>query len=156
MPGSALFKATPSRREPPRSQLLAAAAVGLGGAVGTCARALVAAAASGDGSWPWATFVVNIIGAFLLGIALVVLPRRMSARQRHVMGAGLRAGLLGGLTTYSTFIMETVALVRDGRAEIAIAYAATSVCLGVAAAAAGSGLATLARRTPATDETRSP
>lgn len=111
----------------------------LGGAAGTAARAAVAGAVpAAPGSWPWATFGINIVGAFLLGLLLEVLARReavvgSSHRGRFLLGTGA----LGGFTTYSTFAVETVRL----GLPLAVGYAALTTVLGIAAAALGFRLA---------------
>jgi CrcB protein len=61
------------------------AAVFVGGALGTLARAALATLAAPDpGRWPWPTFIVNIVGAFLLGYFTTRLPRACRCR---VIGA---------------------------------------------------------------------
>jgi CrcB protein len=77
------------------------AAVFAGGAVGTVARAAVGTLAVADpGRWPWPTFTVNIVGAFLLGYFVTRLLERLplSSYRRPSLGTGL----CGGLTTFST------------------------------------------------------
>lgn len=115
------------------------ALVFLGGAAGTAVRAAIEGAApTPPGSWPWATFGINLIGAFLLGLLLETLARREA-----LVGAGrgarllLGTGLLGGFTTYSLFALEALRLTLP----LAILYAVLTASLGVAAAAVGFRLA---------------
>jgi CrcB protein len=102
-----------------------------------------------DGQWPWATFGVNITGAFVLGLlleALARLGRDEGVRQRIRLFGG--TGLCGALTTYSTFALEITELTRASAVVTALLYAVVSVVLGVIAAGCGIGLAsTLPSRT---------
>ena len=82
------------------------AAVFVGGALGTLARAALETLAAPDpGRWPWPTFTVNIVGAFLLGYFTTRLLERLpvSSYRRPLLGTGL----CGGLTTFSTMQVET-------------------------------------------------
>ncbi|HMR49042.1 MAG TPA: CrcB family protein [Arachnia sp.] len=109
----------------------------LGGAVGTLIRALIEAAWPSVG-WPWATFTINLTGSFLLGLLLTALVRSGGdAGWRNLVRLGAGTGLLGGYTTYSTFILEGDLLVSSGRVAMAVAYLAGSVLLGALAAVAG-------------------
>ncbi|MCE1180398.1 MAG: CrcB family protein [Micrococcales bacterium] len=129
---------TPAHHDP-RLLLL----VFLGGSLGTAVRAaLEGAFPARAGGWPWATFAINVTGAFLLGLLLETLARRGpdSGWRRQVrLGAG--TGLLGGYTTYSTFAVETARLTTP----LAMGYAAGTAVLGCLAAAAGYAIA---RRRP--------
>src|ERR1700738_5638899 len=76
-------------------------AVFLGGALGTVARAALGTLATPDPArWPWPTFVVNVVGAFLLGYFTTRLLERLplSSYRRPLLGTGV----CGGLTTFST------------------------------------------------------
>lgn len=81
---------------------------------------------------PWATFAVNVVGSALLG-AVVALA--VSGRLADLALAGLGAGLAGGLTTFSTFALDVVELLREGRRATTAAYVLLSLVLGTAAAA---------------------
>jgi fluoride exporter len=105
-----------------------------GGAAGALGRAAVATEAlpHAPGTWPWATFSVNLLGAALLAwlttrLGEMVAPTRYS---RFLLGTGL----CGALTTFSTFQVETIGLARDGHAAMAAGYAATSLAGGMAVA----------------------
>lgn len=89
-------------------------AVAVGGALGALLRFAVsrgAANAFGTG-FPWGTLIVNAAGAFMVGFLAAWFANRLSA------GPALRAlvltGLLGALTTFSTFSFETLELVQTG------------------------------------------
>jgi CrcB protein len=115
--------------------------VAVGGAAGSAARYLAGLAAAGlSADFPWGTLLVNVAGAFILGLALGALP---AGPGRLLLGAGF----CGGFTTFSAFSAEAVALAERGLVARAGAYAAASVALGLAAAAAGTavGRAAVAR-----------
>jgi len=119
------------------------ALVMLGGAVGVTARWQVNEAFTPKpGHWPWATFAINVVGSVLLGLLLETLLRSgPDAGWRRGIRVGAGTGLLGGFTTYSTFIVETDRLVAAGHPWIGAAYALVSIVVGVAAAVAGIALA---------------
>ncbi|KGI67547.1 fluoride efflux transporter CrcB [Mycolicibacterium rufum] len=108
------------------------AAVFAGGAVGTLARAgLEELATSDPAHWPWSTFTVNIVGAFLLGLFVTRLLERLpvSSYRRPLLGTGF----CGGLTTFSTMQVETVKMLEHGHYGLAAAYTAASLAAGLAA-----------------------
>ena len=114
-----------------------------GGALGTSIRAaLEAAFPAQPGGWPGSTFLINVSGAFLLGLLLETLSRRgPDVGARRLVRLGLGTGVMGGYTTYSTFTLETVRLIGSGAMLAGIGYALGSVLIGLAAALAGSRLA---------------
>jgi CrcB protein len=108
------------------------AAIFIGGCIGAITRALTEEVLPHDpGHWPWATFTVNIAGAFLLGYCSTRLQERLplSAYRRPF----LTTGLCGGLTTFSTLQIELLDMLDTGRAGLAAAYAVASICAGFAA-----------------------
>lgn len=135
----------------PRSLAL----VMLGGAAGTTVRwQLSEAFAPAPGHWPWSTFAINVGGSLLLGLLLEALLRGgPDAGWRRATRVGVGTGLLGGFTTYSTFIVETDRLVSTGHAWVGGAYAAGSIVIGIAAAMAGIALARTLRPSGSTDGT---
>lgn len=126
-----------------RPQLIAL--VGLGGAVGTLARfGLTRALPPGDG-WPMATFLANLLGAFLLGLLLEALVRRgPEDERRRGLRLALGTGVLGGFTTFSALAIEIERLGAGGSALLGTAYGLVSVVAGVGCA--GAGVALAARR----------
>jgi CrcB protein len=112
------------------------AAIMTGGAIGALARAgLGEALPHRPGQWPWATFAVNLAGAFILGWLLTRLAERTAPSRYWRLLAG--TGFCGALTTFSTFQIETFQFVRDGDAALALAYPLTSIAAGMALAIAG-------------------
>jgi CrcB protein len=108
----------------------------LGGALGALARwGLATALPSSPGTWPWATLLVNLTGCVLIGVLLAVLVARSPSSPW--LRPFLATGVLGGYTTYSTFAVDTVALVDAGRPALAAGYVLASVLGGVLAVAAG-------------------
>jgi CrcB protein len=114
-------------------------AVFAGGAVGAIARALVGEALPAEpGTWPWATFAVNLAGAFILGLLVTRLQERVppSAYRRPLLGTGF----CGALTTFSTFQVELLGMLDAGRAGLAAGYAAASIAAGCLAVALATNL----------------
>jgi CrcB protein len=107
--------------------------VGLGGALGAVARWKLGGAVlhhTADWRFPLSTFVVNAVGCLVAGVlaGLVTKLDLFSADARLF----LFTGLLGGFTTFSAFGVETVYLLRRAEYGVAIAYAVSSVVVGVA------------------------
>ncbi|HEY9265751.1 MAG TPA: fluoride efflux transporter CrcB [Mycobacterium sp.] len=108
------------------------AAVFVGGALGAFTRAALEALAAPDpGRWPWPTFVVNIVGAFMLGYFTTRLLERLplSSYRRPLLGTGL----CGGLTTFSTMQVETISMIEHGHYGLAAGYTAVSIVGGLIA-----------------------
>ena len=119
-------------------------AIGLGGAAGTLIRAEVAQALpSHNASFPWATLLVNVSGSVVLGFVIVVALER-AAPSRYLRPL-LGTGFCGGLTTFSTFAVETDSLVRAGRAGVAAVYVLASTASGLLGVWGGARLARLRR-----------
>ena len=118
-----------------------------GGFAGALARAaLDEQLASGGPAWPWATFAVNLAGAFALGYFTTRLQERLplSAYRRPLLGTGF----CGALTTFSTLQLELLRMLDHGRAALALSYAAASVAAGFAAVALATNLVRRARLAP--------
>jgi CrcB protein len=115
------------------------AAIFAGGFLGATARALVAEGLPhGTGQWPWATFIVNVAGAFALGWFTTRLQERLplSAYRRPFLGTGI----CGALTTFSTMQLELLQMLDERRFGLALAYAIASVCAGFLAVALATNL----------------
>ncbi|KRF20928.1 hypothetical protein ASG90_00445 [Nocardioides sp. Soil797] len=113
---------------PPLSATLVAAA-SFGGALGAVLRWGISEAIPHDGGFPWATFAINVTGAFLLAL----LPALAVVRRHRVLPVFLGTGVLGGYTTLSTFSEEARALVADGAAATAAAYVVATLAVGACA-----------------------
>lgn len=104
--------------------------------MGGCARygvdVLVPAAAAG---FPWPTFTVNVAGSFWLAL-LLVLILEVWPPTRYVRPF-LAVGLLGSLTTFSTWMVEVDQLLATGAPTMAAVYLAASIGAGVAATGLG-------------------
>lgn len=108
------------------------AAIFGGGFVGVLARAaLVESVARHPDQWPWVTFSVNLLGAFLLGYFATRLQERLplSAYRRPFLGTGI----CGALTTFSTMQLEVLEMIDDSRWGLASGYLAASIVAGFAA-----------------------
>lgn len=112
-------------RFPARVALLLA--IGLGGAVGSLGRhAAETVLPAHPEAFPWATLIVNVVGAFALGI---VASAPSSALPHHeVVRPALGTGACGGLTTFSTLALEIFDRLPD-RPVLAAGYSAISVAL---------------------------
>ena len=108
------------------------AAIFAGGALGALARAALGALAVPDPArWPWPTFVVNIVGAFLVGYFTTRLLERLplSSYRRPLLGTGF----CGGLTTFSTMQVETLKMIETGHWGLATGYTVVSIVVGLLA-----------------------
>lgn len=94
------------------------------------------------------TFWINVVGSVVLGALLEALSRAGdNSGWRRAVRLGVGTGVVGGFTTYSTFVLEIDQLARAGALPLAAAYALISVIVGLAAAAAGmAAVSALARR----------
>lgn len=115
--------------------------VGAGGFLGAIARYVVTVGVSGAvrTPFPLATFLINVSGSFFIGIAGVLVARRMTASPEAVRLA-LAVGFLGAFTTFSAFELETDWMLRDGRGLLAVCYVGASVIAGLLAVRAGAAL----------------
>jgi CrcB protein len=111
--------------------------VGVGGFFGAIARRVVDLWVSerADSAFPFGTLVVNLTGAFVLGLLFAW------ATERDVLPAEIRApvmiGFIGAYTTFSTWMLESRRLVEDGAWQLAALNNAGSVALGLVAVVAG-------------------
>lgn len=112
------------------------AVIALGGMLGATARyGLARLLPTGTGQFPWATFLTNLSGSFLLGLLLSLLFER--APRARLLRPFAATGILGAFTTMSTYQVETVLLFRDGHPLTAGSYGAGSLLAGLALAYLG-------------------
>lgn len=119
------------------------ASVFVGGAVGAGARTgLGELFPSSSGSWPWATFAVNVAGAVMLAFFATRLQERLppATYKRPFLGTGI----CGALTTFSTLQVELVEMAR-GHYLLGTAYVSASAAAGFIAVFAVTGLTRRAR-----------
>jgi CrcB protein len=113
----------------PRFDRRELAAIFAGGAWGTLVRAGVSEALPhSPTSWPWATFIVNVVACVLLGYFVTRLQERLplSSYRRPLLGTGL----CGGLSTFSTMQVELLKMLDANAYGLAVGYAAGSVAAG--------------------------
>jgi CrcB protein len=110
----------------------------VGGTAGTLARFGLAELVPPPAGFPLGIFLINVTGAFALGVLLEALARR-GPDEGHRRAVRLLAGtgFLGGFTTYSALAVDAALLTGSGRTGAGIAYLVGSVLAGLAAAAAG-------------------
>lgn len=111
--------------------------VALGGAVGASARYAVGMLVLqfSGGQFPWGTFVVNVVGSFLLGVltACLTFSWSLSAELR----AFLVVGVLGGFTTFSAFSLDVLSFTERGRIDLSAIYVIGTLVLSVGGLFAG-------------------
>lgn len=120
-----------------------AIAVALGGAAGSLLRFLTSAWVVAN--WPrhyyLATLTVNLIGCLAIGFLSAWFLLRSDIPL--VLRTGLTVGVLGGLTTFSSFSLEVLRLLENGQHGLAVSYLLGSVLAGLGAAWLGMSLARL-------------
>jgi len=117
-------------------------AVFLGGLAGTTLRLLIdLLVPHSDDGFPVSTLLINVVGAFALGLLTARLWPRASASLRALLGPGL----LGSFTTYSAFAVSLVALADAAEWLLAAVYLVATIGLGLGAAWAGLHLGGTAR-----------
>lgn len=117
------------------------ALVAMGGALGASGRYLVGVAAVrlfGLG-FPYGTFIVNILGALLMGMLIESLALRFSGSME--LRSFIATGILGGFTTFSAFSLEVANMIERGEWSTAALYSCASVIFSVTALFAGLYLA---------------
>ncbi|MEA2474029.1 MAG: fluoride exporter [Thermoleophilaceae bacterium] len=122
------------------------AAIFAGGFIGASVRVgLVELLPHGSTQWPWATFIVNVAGAFALGYFATRLQERLplSAYRRPLLGTGL----CGALTTFSAMQIELLRMLDHDRLLLAVTYAAASITAGFLAVMFATNLVRRARVT---------
>lgn len=107
--------------------------VGLGGGIGSMLRYSFSVLFNKFSTtlFPWPTFIVNILGSFLIGLLFSFLSRNLITSPD--LKLLLIAGFCGGFTTFSAFSIEGLTLLNDGNTSIALLYILGSVLFGLLA-----------------------
>ena len=110
--------------------------VGLGSFIGGMSRYLLSLFIQNKflSAFPYGTMTVNIIGCFLIGVVFAFSERGNFTMEWRLF---LATGLLGGFTTFSSFSLETVSLLRGGQLWHAFIYILCSIVIGLLATFAG-------------------
>jgi CrcB protein len=121
------------------------AAISAGGVLGALARDGVATA------WPhapsgfaWSTLVINVTGCLLIGVLMVIVTEVVP--HRRLVRPFLGVGVLGGYTTFSTYIVDIHKAATAGAPWTALAYLAGTLVGALLAVWAGSSITSLAVR----------
>jgi CrcB protein len=115
-------------------------AISAGGVIGALARhGLQTAFPHPATGFPWATFGVNVSGCLLIGVLMVLVTEVWPGRR--LLRPFLGVGVLGGFTTFSTYVVDVQQAVAAGAARTALAYlaltlAAAMIAVWIGAAAA--------------------
>jgi CrcB protein len=91
--------------------------VAMGGALGSVARywlSLAVAARFGE-TFPWGTLVINVTGSFIIGIFGALTLPEIGGPNRATIIQFFMVGICGGYTTFSSFSLQTLNLLRDGQ-----------------------------------------
>lgn len=114
--------------------------IALGGALGSVARfaSVTYLTPLFNYKFPVGTFIVNIVGSFLIGVAYVLFVETANVSPMYRMF--FITGVLGGFTTFSSFSLEMLQLWQQGYVLNAMLYAIGSVVLGLLMAFAGMAL----------------
>ena len=102
-------------------------AVAAGGALGALSRFWLMTWVSTLGAtrFPWGTFLVNVLGSCVIGVLYVMISEKLILTEQW--RALLVVGYLGAFTTFSTFSLDAMLLLQDGRLLQAVLYIALSV-----------------------------
>lgn len=114
--------------------------IAIGGSLGAIARYLIniSPLAAVFGKFPLPTFVINIVGSFLIGFLMIVFADKIEVNENIRMA--VIVGFLGAFTTFSTFEMEVYGLVRERELLTGFLYLFLSVLVGFVGVVAGVAL----------------
>ena len=114
-------------------------AIFVGGGIGSIIRYLITKISFFSfNSFPYSTFISNIIGCFILGLALTYFMKNDS--QNSTIFIFIAVGFCGGFTTFSTFSSEGLELLNNGNLITFIVYTFTSIFLGIVAVYLGASI----------------
>jgi CrcB protein len=130
---------------PPARLPAAVAVVAAGGVTGALARyALTAAWPYRPGTFPWATWTINVTGCLLIGVLMAYIARRRPGQR--LLRPFLGVGVLGGYTTFSTSVVDVQQAAAHGAPGTALLYLGATVAGALAAVWLGSAATEAALR----------
>ena len=111
--------------------------IGLGGGLGSIARYLCQKWFMDHHlhAFPWATFMVNIIGCFLIGLFWGIFLKPFAGNESWKLF--LMTGICGGFTTFSAFTLEGIGLIKEQKLGLFFVYIGGSVVIGLLATYVG-------------------
>lgn len=128
---------TTAPQRPDTGVLVAVAIGGTIGALGRYAVGLLLPQATG--TFPWATFIVNVTGALAIGLLVGWLSVQYAPPP--LLRPFVGVGLLGGWTTFSALAVDAVGLARDGHDALALGYVTATFAVGTLLVGAGIAVA---------------
>jgi CrcB protein len=128
------------RPEPLRVPWATLGAISVGGVLGALARHGLSGPHA-PGSFGWATFGINVSGCLLIGVLMVAITEVWQAHA--LVRPFLGVGVLGGFTTFSTYIVDVQRAAASGATHVAVAYLAGTMIAALAAVYAGDRLTRL-------------
>jgi CrcB protein len=110
--------------------------IALGGALGAICRYGIGLLLKSDNvlSFPYHTFSINILGCLMIGLASSIL---ITSNNKELIQHFLIIGILGGFTTFSSFSLESIFLIQNGKITTALSYILLSNFMGLLAAFGG-------------------
>ncbi|MBO5523288.1 MAG: fluoride efflux transporter CrcB [Roseburia sp.] len=108
--------------------------VGLGGAIGAIGRYLISLF-SVKGDFPFLTLLTNLLGAILIGVVVGLADSKANMPKNLILF--LKTGVCGGFTTFSTFSLESLLLLENGKHFLGSVYIVASVVLCILGVALG-------------------
>jgi fluoride exporter len=110
-----------------------------GGFIGAITRYSIGESIHLENMFPLGTLLINLLGCFLLGWFLTFITLRKNIRTEYTLFVG--TGLIGSFTTFSTFSIETILLLKNGLLVNGVLYIFASILFGLLLAYSGIKLA---------------